>query len=380
MWKSIVGIDQHKLVSQVSVLGPKGSERANRRFTHDEGGLRDLEKFLRGEPRPMKAVVEATGHARWMLRFLRERCGVEEVRLVNPASVGTREGVAKTDRLDALKLASKERTGDLRYAYEPTEEEYALRVLPSRHRRNLVNTRTRCVNAIRSALAEENLKVEKTRLYSKAGRAELEPLLARLPEASREVVSCYLELMDDLGPKIERLEKRIREKVKTEDSEVARRARRLMGEAPSCKELTAAGVAAEMGDPARFDHAREVASFSGTAPLVRGSAGVNHTGPLSKKGNPHLRYWVGQMAVRLLARNEQAQQWADRHRHLHGNKRRSALARRLVVGLWGSLKRETCFELDYALGLPPNPGRSRKRMSKDGRRARSQAATAGASR
>jgi transposase len=379
VWQSIVGIDQHKSVSQVSVVGPQGPQRANRKFFHDEASLQELCTFIGSQPRPIRAVVEATGHARWMLRFLRERCGVEEVRLVNPVSVGTRQGVAKTDKLDAWKLASKERSGDLRYAYEPTEEEYAFRML-SRRRRQLVNQRTRLVNTIRSVLAEENLKVDAQRLHGRKGQAELEPLLAKLPEASREVVACYLELVDDLAPKIARLEKRIREKVQTEDSEVARRARRIMGEVPSCKELSAAGVAAEMGQPARFDHGREVASYTGVTPLVRGSAGVNHTGPLSKMGNPHLRYWLGQLAVRLLAKDDQARRWADRHGHLHGNQRRSALARRLVVGIWASQKRDTCFELRYALGLPPDTASQRRRKSKNDRPARSQAAPVGASR
>lgn len=355
MFESIVGIDLHKRVSQVSVVGPKGPERAARSFLHDPDSLRQFKCFLQGQPGPHLAVVEATGNARWMLRFLRQDCGYEEVRLVNPASVGTRDGVAKTDRRDALKLACKARTEDLTYCYEPTEEEFAVRTL-SRARVRLVRHRTAMVNALRALLAQENLDARVRRLLGPKGRAELETLLTRLPACSLAVARCYLGVIDALAPQIRELEKGLAKELRREHSPVAERARRLFGEVPSCGELTATGVAAELGDPTRFNHRSEVASYAGLAPTTRASADHCYHGPLSHRGNAFLRWWVGQMAVRLLTHDNNAKEWAERHHHLHANRRRGALARRLVVGMWSALKRDVPFDLRKALGLDPVAG------------------------
>lgn len=351
MFQSIVGVDMHKRDSVVSVVGPTGPERALRRFGHDPSGLADFAAFLRQQPAPCLAVVEAAYGTRWMLRFLREKGGCHEVRLVDPASVGTRAGVAKTDRRDALKLASKARTGDLNYGYIATDEEYAIRKL-LRARRLLVSQRTQLVNAIRGLLAEENLVVRATRLASKKGLGELDALDPLLPEHVRVCLSGYRSMLEQLLVEIAKLTGLLKKACRGEQTDVARRAARLFGEVSSAGELTAIAIAAELGNVERFENGRQVASYAGLVPTTRASGGRTFQGPLSKRGNPSLRGWLGQLAVRLLANNEDARAWAARHARLHGNKRRSALARRVLVGVWASLRTGEVFDLRRALGLP----------------------------
>jgi transposase len=121
-------------------------------------------------------------------------------------------------------------------------------------------------------------------------------------------------------------------------------------ELPSLGPQTAATLVSELGDVRRFRSSRAVASYAGLAPRVCNSADKQHHGPMTKRGNAHLRFVLGQWAVRLLARNETVQRWAaPRLRRMHKNKVRMALARRLLIGVYVMLRRGEVFRLERCL-------------------------------
>ena len=97
---------------------------------------------------------------------------------------------------------------------------------------------------------------------------------------------------------------------------------------------------------------RAAAHNVGLVPAVHQSADKAHHGPMTKQGNPELRWILSQWAIRLMKDDPMVREWAQRLRkRVHINKARMALARRLVVGAWIVLTRGEVFDLRRCLGV-----------------------------
>ena len=119
---------------------------------------------------------------------------------------------------------------------------------------------------------------------------------------------------------------------------------------PSVGPMTAMILVHELGDVRRFKNAHSVASYAGLVPRVNQSADKANHGHLTKRGNRELRHILGEWAVRLLATNELAAEWAkDRLKRSHKNKVRIALARRLLIGVYKMLLTGEVFSLERCL-------------------------------
>jgi transposase len=86
-----------------------------------------------------------------------------------------------------------------------------------------------------------------------------------LPEASREIVTSCLAVIDRLAPVIERLDGELHARAKA-DPRV-----KVLTTLPGVGEFTALVMVAEIGGITRFPSARKLASWAGLTPTVRGS-------------------------------------------------------------------------------------------------------------
>jgi len=87
-------------------------------------------------------------------------------------------------------------------------------------------------------------------------------------------------------------------------------------------------------------------------PRVIESGQRSYHGPLVNHGNRELRFVLGEWAVQLLARNELVKRWAQpRLKRSPKNQVRVALARRLLVGVWHTLRTGEAFNLERCLAL-----------------------------
>ena len=121
---------------------------------------------------------------------------------------------------------------------------------------------------------------------------------------------------------------------------------------PSVGSQTAVTLVYELGDVSRFHISPEVASYAGLVSAVAQSGDKSHHGRLTKRGNRELRWILGQWAVRLLSRNPLAHNRAQpKRKRLRKNKIRTALARRLLIGLYVMLRRGEVFSLRKCLGM-----------------------------
>jgi len=98
--------------------------------------------------------------------------------------------------------------------------------------------------------------------------------------------------------------------------------------------FTALVILAEVGDVSRFASARQLASWAGLTPTVRGSDRVAHYGHISKQGSVWLR-WVLCEAAQTAKRHPEFAATFQRIAQRRGKKiATTAIARKLITRAW----------------------------------------------
>jgi transposase len=345
-----VGIDLHKTVLQACVLGAHGEPCQERRFRIEDlaAGEAALE-WLAPYMAQGHLAVEALGCNRWFVNACRTRGW--DVIVANAAKLALKQDGRKTDRHDAEEIARRLYLGDIprkARTYYPTEAEYGLRRL-LRIRHSQVEKRTHTQAEIRSILDAYKITPPLAPLRSlRSLRAIAWLRTVEMPTpALRVALDVLVDDLESVQRRVESLNRTLKECLAKDE-----RAQMLAGGLPGVAAQTVLTIQAELGDAHRFRRARAVASYAGLAPRVTASADKAHHGSVTKHGNAHLRWIVGQWAVRLLVHNEVAQAWAlPRLRRVHKNKLRVALARKLLIGVWWTLTRGEVFSLERCLGL-----------------------------
>jgi transposase len=171
------------------------------------------------------------------------------------------------------------------------------------HRHRLVQMRTRIMNQLQ-AIAMNEGKRKKTKLWSVQGRAELEKL-ALAPRTSRRRQE-LLELLDRIDPVIEELTKAAEQEAKRGPEVV-----RLMTH-PGVGFLTALAYVLIIGTPERFHCGKQIGTYVGMIPSEDSSGGKQRL-DISKQGNSLLRFLLVEAAQAAARVN---QEWSRRYIHL----------------------------------------------------------------
>src|SRR5262245_31775226 len=177
------------------------------------------------------------------------------------------------------------------------------------------------------ALAMNEGRRWKTKLWSEHGRAELEKL-ALAPWASRRRQE-LLELLDRMNPAIEELTTAAGQEARKRPEVV-----RLMTH-PGVGPVTALAYVLIIGTPARFTRGKQVGTYAGMIPSEDSSGGKQRLGHISKQGNSLLRFLLVEAAQAAARSNPD---WRRRYVHLAMRRHKSiakvALGRRLAVRLY----------------------------------------------
>ena len=196
----IIGVDYHPSDQYIAFVDTETGEYGERQLNHSD---REAEKFYRelaARGVSVRVGMEATGYSRWFERLLAE-LGIE-VWIGDAAEIKTkRVRKQKTDREDARLLLRLLLENNFPRIWVPSPENRDLRQLLW-HRHRLVQMRTRIMNQLQ-ALAMNEGQRRKKKLWSEAGRAQLEKL-PLAPWASRRRKD-LLELLDRMNPTIEEL-------------------------------------------------------------------------------------------------------------------------------------------------------------------------------
>ena len=330
-----VGIDVHRKRSQVAVIDQAGQVLANRNVPN---GVEPILKVIGGLPPGTAAAFEACYGTSWLVELL-EDYGFDP-HLVHPSRCkAIASARLKNDKVDAAILAQLLRADLLPEAWIAPPPVRQLRAL-LRHRVALVRLRTRLRNRIHAIVADYGHDRPAGGYWTGPGRAWLASL--PLPAVFRELAGDYLGLIDALQERIDRL-----------DGEICQRARsdprvKILTQLPGVGPFTALMILAEVGDIRRFASARQLASWAGLTPTVRGSDRVAHYGHISKEGSAWLR-WVLCEAAQTAKRSPQFAATFQRIAQRRGKKiATTAIARKLATRAWHLLA-------DTGPGAAPQP-------------------------
>jgi len=181
-------------------------------------------------------------------------------------------------------------------------------------------------NQLRAIALNEGVG-RKPGLWTPKGRQQFEAL--PLPAWTARRRRDNLELLDQLAQKTGPLDQAVQQEALRRPEVV-----RLMTH-PGVGPVTALAFVLTLGDPARFDSSKQVASYLGLIPAEDSSGGRQRLGHLTKQGNRLLRYLLVEAAHSAAQREPQLGRC---YRRLAMKKNPSiaavAVARKLAVRLW----------------------------------------------
>jgi transposase len=320
----MIGVDYHPSFQQIAFLEEETGECGEQQLNHSDGEAERFYRDLHQRGIRVRVGMEATGYSRWFERLLAE-LGFE-LWIGDPAEIKTRRvKKQKTDRKDAQLLLRLMREDNFPKIWVPNPENRDLRQLLW-HRHRLVQMRTRIMNQLQ-AIAMNEGKRRKTKLWSEQGRAELEKLRLA-PWASRRRQE-LLELLDRMDPVIQELTAAAEQEARKRP-DVAR----LMTH-PGVGPLTALAYVLIIGTPERFHCGKQVGTYVGMIPSEDSSGGKQRLGHISKQGNSLLRFLLVEAAQAAARINPE---WRRRYVHLAMRRHKSiakvAMGRRLAVRLY----------------------------------------------
>lgn len=274
----VIGMDIHRVFAEaVALLDGKTTRLGRVDMRRDR-----LEEFARSAlTHDDHVVVEATGNAAAVAEVLGPHVG--RVVIANPKQVRLiAQAKVKTDAIDAAVLARLYASGFLPEVWVPDERTGALRRQVSR-REQLVRQRTRIKNIVQSILHAHLVPpCPHADLFGRSGRAWLAQQV--LPEDERLAVERHTRTLD-----------RLLEDLRVVEGDIARHAlddeavQRLMT-IPGIDVIVAVGLAAAIGDVARFTSAEKLVAYLGLNPSVRQSGnGPARHGRIAKQGRGQAR-------------------------------------------------------------------------------------------
>jgi transposase len=330
-----IGIDVHKVNSQICVVGENAEVLEERRIQTD----RERFAAVLGKRPKARVLIEASTESEWVARCL-EELG-HEVIVADPnfaPMYATRSKRVKTDRRDARTLAEACRLGAYRPAHRTSEEQRRVRAELA-VREALVRTRTRYISLVRSLLRREGIAV-------RSGAAS--SLIVRVSELS---LPQWLE--SEIAPLLAVMEK-LNEEIRAADGRIAKRARedtvvRRLCTAPGVGVVTAVGFRAALDEAGRFRGAHQVECYLGLVPREMSSGEKQHRGRITKSGNGRARWLLVEAAWAVwrsrTAESAGLRMWAQRIAVRRGKRVATvALARRLAGILFAMWRDGTSFE------------------------------------
>lgn len=322
MEKLYIGIDLHSASFQACAMTVDGTRRWETRFERDAAGIA---QFCARCPPSSVVAVEATTPTWHFVDAVAP--AVERVCVVDPLRTRLKAGyAAKTDRLDARRLADALRRDSVASVYYPPLAIRELREL-CRSRHVLVQTRTMLIQRLRAILLRHGVREARQRLTRRTGLAWLASI--ELPPEARAAVTRLQDVLEVVSAK-----------TRAADTAVAAAAaadpivRALMA-IPGVGPVIGLTVRAEIGAIDRFPAAPQLASYAGLVPRVERSASHAWTGPITKRGSPWLRWALVEAALHGPRRSDAAGRWARRLSMRKGAlKARVAIARTLCEEIW----------------------------------------------
>jgi transposase len=317
-----IGIDLHSASFQACALTADGRRLWEDRFPRTDVGVT---AFRARCPREAAVAIEATTPTWHFVDAIAPT--VARVSVVDPLRTRLKAGyAAKTDRLDARRLADALRRDSVVGIYYPPVAIRELREL-CRCRHALVRTRTLLIQRMRALLLRHGVQDARRRLTRPGGLAWLDTI-ALPPEARASV------------DRLQRILRVVLEESAGVDARVHTAAAgdpvvRGLVTIPGIGPVLGLMIRGEVADIARFATPKQLASYAGVVPRVEASAGHARYGRITKTGSPWLRWALVEAAMYGTRRADPRGRWARGLAMRKGiMKARVAVARTLCEEIW----------------------------------------------
>jgi len=331
-YKRFVGLDIHKKTASFAMVNREG-EISARGTILMVNLVRWAEEKLSKED---QVIIEATGNSYHVYDQLSPI--VDEVQVAHMLGMHDRTcSRKKTDKLDALKLARALASGYTHKVWVPSKEIRAKRELAS-HRHALATYVVSMRNQLRSLLYRHGLDYAGQDILDKKALDYVEN--ASLPELSKQQWRSNYRIGQSFLTEIHQLDQELASEALKNDQCL-----KLMT-MPGIKAQAALIITSAIGDVARFDSPKKLASYSGLVPSVIGSGEKVFYGGITKQGRSLLRWIMVEVANAATMTPGSIQ---DRyHRFRRKGKTHNvaivAIARHLLEIIWQMLKDNKVFK------------------------------------
>jgi transposase len=326
-----IGIDLHKAFFQACAQDGTGARCWEGRWPRTAEGIG---AFLAQCGDDSRVAVEASGPT-WS--FVDAIVGaVAQVLVVDARKTRLRAGyAAKTDRLDARRLADALRRQSVVAVYVPPPAIRQLREL-CRYRATLVRMRTALKQRLHALLLRQGLATPRVSdLFGVTGRAWLASV--RVEGWAGDSFAGLLALYQTIDAQLAPVEQWVQQEARRDPVAGA------LDAIPGIGAVLGLMIRAEVGAITRFAHPRQVASYAGLVPRVHQSGGRCVHGPITREGSPWLRWALIEAATHGTRRPDAVGRWARGLAVRKGAlKARAAIARRLceeIFRTWVAMER-----------------------------------------
>lgn len=299
-----VGMDVHKDSITIAIAddGRDGEVRVYGKIAHNLNQIDKIMRKLVSQNSELRCVYEAGPCGYPLHRYLNSK-GIDCV-VVAPALIPKKSGDrVKTDRRDAVKLATLHRSGELTAVHVPDQEDEAIR--------DLVRTRGDIQKAIRKLKQQINAFLLRQGISypgkTKWSKAHLGWLAAmKMPHPAQQIAFTeYLDALANNDARIIRINQQILSFCQIwRFRPVIEALQSLRG----ISLISAVTIAAELGDLNRFENAAQLMAYLGLVPSEYSSGDTIKKGGITKTGNTHARRALieSAQAYRLPARRSTA--------------------------------------------------------------------------
>ncbi len=295
-----IGVDLHKAFFQACALTALGERTWEERFPTSPEGFARFRAHIAGAP----AIAVEASSATWSFADRLVEAGLP-VCIVDPGKTRLKAGyAAKTDRLDARRLADALRRDSVVSIYHPPLPVRELREL-CRYRGTLMRMQVMLKQRIHALLTRQGVTMPAlSDLFGRAGDRWLGSVTttARGGDALRGL----RHLLESVVRQLTEAEQQVTEEA-ARDPIVAR-----LDPIPGIGPVLGLTIRAEIGTIDRFPTAAHLASYAGLVPRVSQSGATCRYGRLVKHGSPWLRWALIQAAVHGPRRPDAVGRWARR--------------------------------------------------------------------
>lgn len=336
--KHYCGVDLHARTMYVCIVDQQGNVLLQRNIPTNPAEFHQLIAPFRED---LVVAVECVFCWYW----LADLCTAEGIAFVLGHALYMRAihgAKAKNDRIDAFKIASLLRGGNMPMSYVYPAAMRASRDL-LRRRLYLVRERGFLLAHIQNTHHQNNLTPPAARLHWRRNRIDVaEPFT---DPCVRKSVEVDVKVVDHLDTVITDLEKHLITTTKVHDASNFL----LLQSIPGVGEILAMTILYEVHDIARFETVQDFASYARLIRCARESAGKRSGTSGSKIGNAHLKWAIGEAAVTML-RHANVDKLRSRLQRKHGKgKAMGVLCHKIGRTIYYMLLRRKPFDMERFL-------------------------------